>query len=89
MTGGRREEQSQRGEEEALQFGLVFVASARPGVGGRPSRWLSDPGGGGQRGTWQDSRAGARGAPRGYVIRMGFCRTSRMSVRIRCSGNVT
>lgn len=42
-------------EDEALQFGLVFVESAPAQGGWRPApRWLSQrPGGDGQLGTWQ------------------------------------
>lgn len=66
-------------EEEALQFGLVFMESAlAPGVSGpawlRLWRWVvpEDPSGGGQVGTWQQAQAQAGlGAPRGLRTRLG------------------
>lgn len=78
--GGRRAGAEPVGEEEeALQFGLVFLESALAlGASGpaglRLQRWVvtEDPGGGGQVGTWQHSQGQAGlGAPCGLRTRLG------------------
>ena len=79
-AGGRRgQSRASRDEEEALQFGLVFVESALARESSGPAwlrlrRWVvpEDPSGGGQVGTWQHSQDWAGlGAPRRLRTRLG------------------